>query len=407
MKKWLSVLLGLLFTMTSFISCDMGYFASQGGDMRRLDMSKLSENIEKIAEYDISNTKIFGSAYYVYQEGGVELKKCYGTTSLDSNAPITDTSIFRLASMTKPITAIAALILVDRGLLSLNDSVDKYIPEFKNIEITSSNSSNKPKKLPSIKSLLNHTSGIGCDANKLATMTANDKKTLDSSIAFYIKNGLDFEPESQQQYSPTGAFDVLAKIIEIVSGKDYLSFLKTEIFEPCGMQDTTFVPTAEQEERMVAMHTRKDGENAVSAMLAGCVFENFPSTHYLGGAGLVSTLSDYGKFAKMLLNKGKTEKGRILREETFDLLCTPQVSKKIMPGDVRWGLGVRVITGDGYPYSLPVGSFGWSGAYGTHFWIDPVNKIFAVFMKNSRVDGGAGNQSAVEFEKAVYASLAE
>lgn len=373
--------------------------------MISLNMVSLSENIDEIAEYDLSQKKVFGSAYYVYQDG-TELKKCYGTTSLNSDAPITETSVFRLASMTKPITAVAALILVDKGLLSLSDRVDKYLPAFESIKIIDANYSGEPDKLPTVKNLLNHTSGIGCDANKLATMTPNDKRTLDSSIAFYIKKGLDFEPGSKQQYSPTGAFDVLTKIIEIVSGKDYLTFLREEIFQPCGMMDTTFEPNAEQTGRMVDMHTRTDGENAVSAMPAGCIFDDYPTSHYLGGAGLVSTLNDYGKFAKMLLNKGKTDTGRILSEETFNLLCTPQVAEKIMPGNARWGLGVRVITADSYPY-LPVGSFGWSGAYGTHFWIDPENKIFAVFMKNSMVDGGAANESAVKFEKAVYSALYE
>ena len=139
-------------------------------------------------------------------------------------------------------------------------------------------------------------------------------------------------------------------------------------------------------------------------MPEGCVFENYPCTHYLGGAGLVSSLSDYGSFAKMLLNQGETENGRILKSSTFNQLCTPQVSKEIMPWQERWGLGVRVITEDSYPH-LPKGTFGWSGAYGSHFWIDPINKIAAVFMKNSKYDGGAGNQSARNFEEAVYSSF--
>ena len=135
-----------------------------------------------------------------------------------------------------------------------------------------------------------------------------------------------------------------------------------------------------------------------------CVFEDVPCTHYLGGAGLVSTLQDYGNFAKILLNQGRTANGRILEEETFRHLFTPQVSKEMMRGAERWGLGVRVITEDTYPY-LPKGSFGWSGAYGSHFWIDPKNKIYAVYMKNSKHDGGAGNASARIFEKAVYSSI--
>ena len=107
----------------------------------------------------------------------------------------------------------------------------------------------------------------------------------------------------------------------------------------------------------------------------------------------------------MLLNKGKANGKTILKESTFKQLCKPQVTADIMPGQARWGLGVRVITDDGYPY-LPVGAFGWSGAYGSHFWIDPVNNIFAVYMKNSKIDGGAANESAVSFEKAVYSAFA-
>ena len=103
----------------------------------------------------------------------------------------------------------------------------------------------------------------------------------------------------------------------------------------------------------------------------------------------------------MLLNKGQTDTGRILKEQSVEQLCTPQVSREIMPGTQRWGLSVRVITSDKYPY-LPVGAYGWSGAYGSHFWIDPVNRLAAVFMKNSKTDGGSGNESARNFEKAVY-----
>jgi CubicO group peptidase (beta-lactamase class C family) len=195
----------------------------------------------------------------------------------------------------------------------------------------------------------------------------------------------------------------LTKIIQIVTRTDYQSFLRKEIFTPCGMNDTTFVPNIEQEKRIVAMHNKVNGENVVFEMPKGCVFEEYPCTHYLGGAGLVSTLQDYCNFAKMLLNQGKTETGRILDEKTFYQLCQPQVSQEVMPGNERWGLGVRVITEDTYPY-LPKGAFGWSGAYGSHFWIDPVNKIFAVYMKNSKYDGGSGNESGVNFEKAVYSS---
>ena len=373
--------------------------------MKSLDVNRLLDNIEQVAQYDLSNNKVFGSAYLVYQDG-VMLEKCYGTISLSGNEKVTNTSIFRLASMTKPITAVAALILVERGLLSLDDTVDQYLPAFKDIKIQDmSGNAVAPQKMPTIRNVLSHASGIGSAPEKIALMRPEDRKTIDATIAFYLRNGLDFEPECTQWYSGSGAFDVLTKIIEIVSQMDYLSFLQKELFTPCEMRDTTFTPTPEQQSRMVAMHNRCDGENAVFQMQEGCIFESYPCTHYLGGAGLVSTLKDYGNFCKMLLNNGATETTRILQEETLKLLHTPQLLEGMsLKAKERWGLGVRVITGEDYPY-LPIGCYGWSGAYGSHFWVDPENKLFAVYMKNSKFDGGAANESARNLEQVVYTSF--
>ena len=413
MKKKLSIAAAVLTAIMAFGVCGAGCNGSQnqgatsseeqnGENIMKLDMVTLAENIDKAAQYDFVTNKVFGSAYYVYQDG-VAYEKCYGDGALNADMPITNTSIFRLASMTKPITAMATLILVESGALSLDDTIDTYLPEFKDIKIIQGSSVTTPQNIPTIRSLLNHTSGIGCDETKLVKMTGSDKATLDASIAFFVKHGLDFEPGSKQQYSGFGAFDVLTKIIEKVSGTDYLSFLQEYLFTPCGMMDTTFTPNSQQKGRMVAMHNRVDGKNTVAFMPNGCVYADFPATHYMGGAGLVSTLSDYSKFAEMLLNKGKVGKSKIVKESTFNSLCTPQVSTDIMPGHTQWGLGVRVIS-EGHPY-MPEGTFGWSGAYGSHFWVDPANKIFAVYMKNSLTDGGAGNESATKFEQAVYSSF--
>lgn len=379
--------------------------------MKRLNKELLNANIEKIAEYDLSNNKVFGSAYCVIQEDKIVYINYFGNTSVNGENPVTENTLFRLASMTKPVTAIATLILVDRGLLSISDPVSKYLPEFADVHITQITDSNriadlgKAKKDVTVCDLLTHTSGIGSEWSKIERMTDEDKKTVDNTVKFYADVGLDFEPRTKQQYSPTAAFDVLVKIIEQVTETDYLTFLTREIFIPCGMTDTTFVPTSEQWSRMIDMHNKVDGKSTVEKTEDNCVFLDYPCTHYLGGAGLISTLSDYSKFAEMLLNKGKTAKGRLLSEETFKLLHTPFVSEDIMPGSERWGLSVRVIVDESYK-NLPVGSFGWSGAWGTHFWIDPSNKIAAIFMKNSVFDGGAGNGSALNFEKAVIDSLA-
>lgn len=378
--------------------------------MNKLNKEVLKTNIEKAAFYDFENNKIFGSAYCVIQGQDVIYKKCFGTMSVDNREAVTENTMFRMASMTKPVTAVAILILIERGLLSLTDKVSEILPEFKDIHITQITKSGglldlgKAKNEITVCHLLTHTSGIGSEPLKERKMTEEDIKTIDNTVSFYSQIGLDFEPGTKQQYSGIGAFDVLAKIIEKVSGTDYLNFLTEEIFEPCNMSDTTFMPHREQLCRIIAMHNNVDGKSTVTKMKGDCVFEYYPCTHYLGGAGLLSTLDDYSEFAKMLLNKGKANGKQILREETFDLLHTPFVSEEIMPSSERWGLGVRVIVGDDYKY-LPVGAFGWSGAYGTHFWIDPTNDIAAVYMKNSLFDGGAGNESARNFEKAVSDSM--
>ncbi len=378
--------------------------------MIKLDKNLLKLNIEKAAKYDFDNKKVFGSAYSVIQDDEIIYRNCFGNTSLKSTESVTENTLFRLASMTKPITAVATLILVERGILSLSDSVSKHLPEFKRIHITKiSDSGNlvdlgEAKNDITICNLLTHTSGIGSDEIKPQKMTDEDKATIDNTVKFYCNIGLDFDPSTKQQYSGTGAFDVLVKIIEKVTKTDYFEFLKREIFEPCEMFNTTFVPTTEQWKRVIDMHNKDGGENSVAQMKENCVFVDYPCTHYLGGAGLVSTLSDYSKFAKMLLSKGKTPTKQILSEETFKLLHTPFVPEEIMCSNENWGLGVRVIVNESYE-NLPVGTFGWSGAYGSHFWIDPLNKIAAVFMKNSLFDGGAGNESARNFEKAVKNSF--
>ena len=377
--------------------------------MSKLDLSSLKNNIEKAARYDFENNKVFGSAYCVIQGDDVVYQKCFGTVSAYSTQSVTENTIFRMASMTKPITAAAILILIERGLLSLDDKVSDFLPEFKDIHVTQITQNGltdlgKAQNEITVCNLLTHTSGIGSEPFKEQKMTCEDKKSIDSAVEFYSKIGLDFEPGTKQQYSPFAAFDVLAKIIEKVSGTDYHSFLMQEIFEPCGMVNTTFTPTREQWDSMIAMHNRNDGKNCDEQMNDDCVFSDFPKTHYLGGAGLVSTLADYSKFAKMLLNNGKTPTKQIIGEDTLRLMHTPFVSEDIMPSSERWGLGVRVIVREDYE-NLPLGAFGWSGAYGTHFWIDPANNIAAVYMKNSLFDGGAGNESARNFEKAVKDSL--
>jgi CubicO group peptidase (beta-lactamase class C family) len=232
-------------------------------------------------------------------------------------------------------------------------------------------------------------------------MTDADKASVESYVSFLSRQPLSFLPGSKQEYSGTGAFSVLTGIIQKISGMPYEEFLKKEIFAPCCMQDTTFLPSDAQWARLVMMHDKTESGNAQGKTTPGCVFTSFPAQSFLGGAGLISSLGDYFNFAQMLLNGGVFEGKRVLSEASVAQITTPHFFKK---EEESWGLGVRVISED--PRNvLPAGTFGWSGAFGTHFWVDPTNRVVAIYLKNSCYDGGAGALTSRNFEKDVYASL--
>jgi len=217
-----------------------------------------------------------GSSYFVWQNESVIFKKHFGYADFTKNKKVDDNTIYRLASMTKPITAVAILILVDRGLISLDGPVSKYIPEFEDIHVITSDGADfgKTKTPVTILHCLTHTSGFGSE--KVVAMTDKDRESISNTISFYINAGLDFEPFTKQSYSPFAAFDVLAAIVEYVKKQDYETFLKNEIFVPCNMVDTTFSSTESQWKRVVAMHNKTDGENDFGITHQGCVFEKFP-----------------------------------------------------------------------------------------------------------------------------------
>ena len=369
--------------------------------MKRLNVSKLYENIEAAAQSDLAENKMFGSSYAVYQGGEPLLVKHYGVSDPECGRATDGGTIYRLASMTKPVTGIAVLKLIERGLLSLNMPIKRIIPEIDGVRVITPEGEDKgaAKSDLTLLHLLTHTSGLG--VAKPDRMTDADRADFESSLRYYIGQGLDFEPFTKQAYSGVAAFDALGLIVERVMGEGFASFCRREIFEPLGMTDTTFEPTAEQWSRMMVMHTRTIGESRVGNTYEDCVFERFPAGHAPAGAGLASTLGDYVRFAEMLQNGGRG----MVSPESFSLYRSALVPDEVMNNNLHnWGFGVRVITSEDYG-PLPVGTFGWSGAYGSHFWVDPVNRITAVYMKNSRVDGGAGNKSAKAFELAVFESM--
>ncbi len=374
--------------------------------MLELDRQNVSTRIKERIIADIASGRVGGAAVLVKQNGEVIYNDFFGSDGRERE--INEKTLFRLASMTKPITAIAILKQIERGLVSLDDPLEKFIPEYSEMEIGALDENKnvkiigKAKTKITVKHLLSHSSGVGSGAisGVLDKLTASAQTDLESVTDAYASLPLAFDPYTAQAYSATVAFDLLARIVELTSGVQYDEFLKKEIFEPLGMVDTTFAPTEEQWDRITLMHSFDGNEYSFKPLNKNTVFGGYPLTYFCGGAGLASTLADYEKFTDMLLSGGKTQDGgRILSDESVKLMATPAEPFGISPSQ-RWGLSVRVITSDSN--RIPMGSFGWSGAYGCHFWVDPTNNITAIYMKNSTYDGGSGAKTAQNLETDVY-----
>jgi CubicO group peptidase (beta-lactamase class C family) len=304
-----------------------------------------------------------------------------GFADLAANRPMKKDSIFWIASMTKPVAATAILMLQDEGKLSVDDPVSKYLPELADLKTAD----NKVAPL-TLRHLLTHTSGMA-EAEK------NSAKTLAELIPLYAKQPLKFTPGSKWLYCQSG-INSLGRIVEVVSGLPFQTFLQTRLFDPLGMKDTTFFPSAEQRARLAKPYKLVEGK------LVEQGFGNFnPENHDRYPApngGLFSTATDYARFLQMLLNNGTLDGKTYLKPETVKLMTTPQT------GDFKtgwnpghsWGLGVAVLREpQGVTATLSPGTFGHVGAYGTHGWVDPSKKVVHVLMIQ-RTGGGFDDTAA-------------
>ncbi|MBQ9735295.1 MAG: beta-lactamase family protein [Clostridia bacterium] len=385
--------------------------------MKTIDQEQLAAAIEARAASDLAEGKISGASVLVSQHGAECYRAYFGTTVPCGDVPVSARTLYRMASMTKPISTAAALIAVERGLLSLSDKVSRYLPAYENMTVIDpkadgSYDTHLCEEPLTVWHLLTHTSGL---ANSRALPALSDLKAASLSLREYVDalatKPLAFTPATAAEYNATAAFDVLTVILEDVTGMDYLDYLTKEIFTPLGMRDTTFVPSEEQWARLITMHNRVDGKSVSSTRWAGCVFQNIPANRYLGGAGLVSSLDDYARFADMLRRGGNSESGRLLSESSVRMMAQVQTPIPIQTArqdpftySERWGLGVRIVAKEAYE-RLPVGAYGWSGAYGTHFFIDPVNDVVGIYLKNSAYDGGSGALTSANFECDVHDAL--
>jgi CubicO group peptidase (beta-lactamase class C family) len=382
-----------------------------------LDRDRLNQ-IARHTEARIRNQTLACAATLVARNNEVAWYRQQGYADWESKKPLAPQALFRLASMTKPITAAAVLIQMERGLLSLTDPVSCFIESFRHPLIAVVDDEKKlTAARPAIGEirlidLLTHSSGLGHGLFKdgrhqNASFYAGC--TLADLIPRTGRDLLDFEPGSQAGYSGLLGFDTLAYVVELTSGLSLADFFRQNIFDPLGIGDMTFQPTPEQAGRLVSLYA--DTASGLQQVIpAGGHIADIPVSYTSGGASLLGTLEDYYRFAAMLLNEGELDGRRVLQPSSVRLMRQAALPDDL-PGlskGINWGLGVRVITsqtGEGMPLSQ--GSFGWSGAYGTHFWVDPALGLVAVYCSNMTTAGGSGALTAREFECDVMQAIVE
>lgn len=349
----------------------------------------------------VSSRKIAGCTALIFRRGECLFR---GSVGMAREAPVGEHTAFRLASMTKPVTAAAALLCVQDGLLRLDDPVSEYLPAFSELRLAerTENGFRAGKRTDglTIRRLLTHSAGIGAGAaGDLQYPAFKPEGGLAGTVDRYARMLLDFAPGTAQMYSPVVGFDIVARVVEVVSGMPYEKFLQTRLFAPLGMRETSYRLEDYRAEQLAACYRDENG-TLVEEPLGN--FGDFPKDYPGGGAGLISTADDYMRFAEMLRRARRGEE-TLLTQESARELSRPQLSESmegICP-TFNWGLGVRVLSLQTEHQPLPAGSFGWSGAYGTHFFVDPEDELSAVYLHSSITYGGAGAAHTVAFERAV------
>ena len=329
-------------------------------------------------------------------------------SSMSHDRMITDSTVFPIWSMSKPITSVAAMILYERGKFKLDDPVSDALPEMAAVKVKSMNGKLEPLVKPiTYRDLFRHTAGFNgyeglYNADGFWAKTTQ-AKSLTVIIRELANQPIEHQPSAKYTYGMNTA--VLGRAVEVLSGKSFNKFLLKEIFRPLKMGNTRFLLSKRTRKLFQPLSVFEDGNYRGGKSEEDELAYEKDSTLYLGGEGLVSTLSDYSRFCQMLVNGGVASGGKkILSPETLKLMWTDQIGN--IPGyDDRkngngFGLGFYVLN-DFNKFGAE-GVFGWGGYHTTHFWVDPKNDLYAIFMCRRYPYNG---ETLTQFRKAVYESL--
>lgn len=374
------------------------------------------ERIGQLLQEAVTTRHIAGGSASVLRKGQVAYFVAIGAQDAEANVPLTADTIFRIVSMTKPITSVAALMLVDEGKLRVSDPVSKYIPEFKALTVLvpkpPGNQDNLPYTLVpaerevTVHHLLTHTSGITYGMMGKPHITElyaragvsdgviETPGTMADNVRRLALAPLVNQPGAAWHYGLNT--DVLGRVIEVASGKTLDEFFRERIFGPLKMVDTSFIVPPEKRGRLSALYTIGDDktirrvnnepQRAGPVVYSATYSTQDGSQYFSGGAGLCSTIGDYSRFAQMLLNGGELDGVRLLKPETVALMTTNQVGDLKVDAGIHgdgFGYGFGVVTdraGPRTPDASAVGSYGWGGMFNTLFWVDPQRQLIGVLM---------------------------
>ena len=355
---------------------------------------------------------ISGAVTLLARRGQIAHLQAHGYMDIDVGRSMQTDAVFRLASMTKPVIAVAVLSLLEEGRLLLTDPVSHFLPTFKAQHVAVANR-NPPGwattdlkaggyhlepalREVTIKDLLTHTSGVGSAINgpcfEQTSVVATGLQTGQTLADLIPKMGgvpLSFQPGAAWEYSPEFGFDTLALIVELASGIPVDRFLRERIFKPLDMRDTGFMVPPNDLNRLAVVYERTpSGLHAATTPIRFLNLQTDQTNrYYSGGGGLVGTAYDYARFGMMLANGGKLEGQRVLSRRTVALMASNHIGDLSLDrsfGDMRgyrFGLGVRVLTDPAAANTLTSpGTFGWAGAFGTNSWIDPVEQMVGLML---------------------------
>jgi CubicO group peptidase (beta-lactamase class C family) len=364
------------------------------------DAAKL-EAIGPALEAFVARKQASGLVAAVGRRDGLVWRRALGARDLERNAPMEEFTIFQIASMTKPITALALALLEDEGKLSFDDPVEKHLPEFKGQMLVKSKTADelvlvKPPRPLTLRDLATHTGGQpGGPPPGLSDLYSRRHRTLAEATLAYSQMPLLFEPGLKWAYSNAG-IDVLGRVAEALSGLSFEAFLEERLFKPLGMKDTFFYPGDATLPRIATLY-KKQGEGLAPGknFLGTPVGGKFP----LPAGGLYSTAPDLARLCRLMLAKGVWEGKRILSEAAVERLTRVHTGglKCGFTEGIGMGLGWQVVRAPGGPTAaLSPGSYGHGGAFGTQYWIDPVKGTFYILLVQRE---GFGNGDASELRK--------